>query len=180
MMDKWNRFFAGQYRRHGWTSDAMAGRRLAARRSSGWGQAKRRQWGWPAEGSTKEGGWDSAAHRGDEDVVLGLAPSERHSATWLRLWSGSEAELTDNAPSHYGGRRRAAVAVRGVAARMSERRPEREDEATTPRGFAAPLHGLQVGEGFWRVGPHTMRKWGRQVGPTWQRIFQIKNTPEWK
>jgi hypothetical protein len=40
------------------------------------------------------------------------------------------------------------VAVRGVAARMSERRPEREDEATTPRGFAAPLHGLQVGEGF--------------------------------
>jgi hypothetical protein len=40
------------------------------------------------------------------------------------------------------------VVVRGVAARMSERRPEREDKATAPRGFAAPLHGLQVGEGF--------------------------------
>jgi hypothetical protein len=93
-------------------------------------------------------GTAAAAHRGGEDVVLGLAPSERHIGTWLRLCSDSEAELTDNAPSHSGGRRRAAVAVRGVAARTSERRPEREDKATTPRGFAAPLHGLQVGEGF--------------------------------
>jgi hypothetical protein len=71
-------------------------------------------------------GTAAAAHRGGEDDVLGLAPLERHSGTWLR----------------------AAVAVRGVAARTSERRPEREDKATTPRGFAAPLHGLRVGEGF--------------------------------
>jgi hypothetical protein len=40
------------------------------------------------------------------------------------------------------------MAVQGVAARASERRPAREDKATAPRGFAAPLHGLQVGEGF--------------------------------
>jgi hypothetical protein len=93
-------------------------------------------------------GTAAAAHRGGEDVVLGLALSERHSGTRLRLCSGSEAELTNNAPSHSGGRRRAAVAVRGVAARTSERRPEQEDKATAPRGFAAPLHGLQVGEGF--------------------------------
>jgi hypothetical protein len=51
-------------------------------------------------------GTAAAAHRGGEDVVLGLAPSERHNGTWLRLCSGSEAELTDNAPSHSGGRRR--------------------------------------------------------------------------
>jgi hypothetical protein len=93
-------------------------------------------------------GTAAAAHWGGEDVVLGLASSERHIDTWLRLCSGSEAELTDNAPSHSGGRRRAAVAVRGVAARTSERRPEWEDKATAPRSFAAPLHGLQVGEGF--------------------------------
>jgi hypothetical protein len=93
-------------------------------------------------------GTAAAAHRGGKDVVLGMAPSERHNGTWLRLCSGSEVELTDNAPSHSAGRRRAALAVRGVAAQTSERRPEREDKATTPRGFAAPLHGLQVGEGF--------------------------------
>jgi hypothetical protein len=93
-------------------------------------------------------GTAAAAHRGGEDVVLGLAPSERHIGTWLRLCSGSEAGLTDIALSHSGGRRRAAVAVRGVATRTSERRPEWENKATAPRTFAAPLHGLQVGEGF--------------------------------
>jgi hypothetical protein len=93
-------------------------------------------------------GTAAAAHRRGEDVVLSLAPSERHSGTWLRLCSCSEAELMDNAPSHSGGRRRAAMAVRGVAARTSERRPELEDKATTPHGFATPLHGPQVGEGF--------------------------------
>jgi hypothetical protein len=68
--------------------------------------------------------------------------------TWLWLCSGSEAELTDNAPLHSAGRRRAAMAIRGAVARTSERRPDREDKATTPRGSTAPPHGLQVGEGF--------------------------------
>jgi hypothetical protein len=68
----------------------MAGRRLAARRSSGWGQAMRRRWGWPAEASTKEGGWGSVAHRGEMNSGAALAlrwrcrrpPAVARSCTW--------------------------------------------------------------------------------------------------
>jgi hypothetical protein len=90
-----------------------------------------------------------AAHRhrrkGTAASLRLLVQDRRRSTgigTWLRLCSGSEAELTDNALSHSAGRRRAAMAVRGVVARTSERRPDREDKATAPRGSAAPPHGL--------------------------------------
>jgi hypothetical protein len=257
-MDKyktWNRFFAGQYWRHGWTTDAMAGRRLAARRSFGWRQAKRRRWRWPAEGSTKEGGWSSAAHRGEMNIGTALALRwccRRQRPLAVARFDGREQRQCKSASTqkvvtvlsspqgrkyHRWWRGRAqlhpAMALQqqptGEAKMLCSAWHRRKGTAALGSGYAAAvrqsswtmLHRTVVGGGEqpwqsgewplgrakdvlnWRIRPQrrmvlphlcmvprwekgsdvwasTIRKWGRQVGPTRQRIFQIKNTPKRK
>jgi hypothetical protein len=57
------------------------------------------------------------------------------------------------------------VVVPGVVARTSERRPEREDKAAAPRGFATPLHWSPGGRRVLTCGPMHNEKMRPTRGP---------------
>jgi hypothetical protein len=119
----------------------------------------------------------SASHRREGTLASSrlLVQDGRHSAgvgSWLLLCSGSEVELTDSAPSHSAGRRRAAMQSGEWSLGLTKSiltgriRPRRRVVLLCPRMVSS-------WEKVLTCGPGAMRRWGRQVGPMRQRIFQI-------